>query len=332
MALADGTPSNDFSQYYLGAYSRTSTTGATGFGGTGALAGFTGPLGAATGNPLDTAGTYRVTSDWLAPATFPTFASKGAGRYTGSVGSDAPYAGSYMAAAVHTDDAYNRLTRTIDLTGVSAADSPTLRSRLLWSTEPGYDNAILEVHTVGADDWTTLPEAGGATSTTVPAECEAGFYIGEHPWLTHYLTPGADGCKATGTSGAWNSFTGASQGWQPVNFDLSAYAGKKVEVSLSYVTDPGSGGQGVQADETSLVIGGAVTETEGFETSLGPWTVTGPPAGSPPAQRDWVRTGPLTQGAVTTDDTVLLGFGLEHVTSASDRATLVRQALKALRR
>ncbi|MDX3239023.1 M14 family zinc carboxypeptidase [Streptomyces sp. ME03-5709C] len=332
VALTDGTPSNDFSQYYLGAYSRTSTAGATGFAGTGALAGFGGTLGAAPGNPLDTAGTYRVTSDWLATATYPQFASEGAGRYTGSAASDAPYAGSFMAAAVHTDDAYNRLTRTIDLTGVVAADAPTLRSRLLWDTERGYDNAILEIHTVGADDWTTLPEAGGATGTTVPAECEAGFYVAEHPWLTHYLTPGSDGCRATGTSGAWNSFTGSSAGWQPVNFDLSAYAGKKVEVSLSYVSDPGSGGQGVQADEMSLVIGGAVTETEGFETSLGPWTVTGPPAGSPTAQRDWARTGPLTQSAVVTDDTVLLGFGLEHVASAADRATLVRQALKALRR
>ncbi|MEU1620823.1 M14 family zinc carboxypeptidase [Streptomyces sp. NPDC005722] len=332
VALADGTPSNDFAQYYLGAYSRTSTNGATGFAGAGALAGAGGPLGAATGNPLDTAGTYRVTSDWLAPATFPQFGSKGAGRYTGSVASDAPYAGSFMAAAVHTDDAYNRLTRTIDLSGVTAADAPTLRSRFLWDTEPGYDNAILEVHTVGGDDWTTLPEAGGATGTAVPAECEAGFYIAEHPWLTHYLTPGASGCGATGTSGVWNSFTGSSRGWQQVNFDLSPYAGKRIEVSLSYVTDPGSGGQGVQADEASLVIRGAVTETEGFETSLGPWTVSGPPAGSPPAQRDWTRTGPLTQGAVVTDDTVLLGFGLEHVTSAADRATLVRQALKALRR
>ncbi|MFE2545376.1 M14 family metallopeptidase [Actinacidiphila glaucinigra] len=332
VALADGTPSNDFSQYYLGAYSRASTSGATGFAGTGALAGFNGPLAGATGNPLDAAGTYRVTSDWLDPATYPQFASKGAGRYSGSVASDAPYAGSFMAAAVHTDDAYNRLTRTIDLSGVTAADAPTLRSQFLWDTEPGYDNAILEIHTVGAEDWTTLPDKGGATSTTVPAECEAGFYVAEHPWLTHYLTPGGAGCQATGTSGAWNSFTGSSGGWRQVNFDLSAYAGKKVEVSLSYITDPSSGGQGLQADDTSLVIRGAVTETEGFETSLGPWAVAGPPAGSPPVQRDWARTGPLTQGAVVTHDTVLLGFGLEHVPSAADRVSLVRQALKALRR
>lgn len=90
-----------------------------------------------------------------------------------------------MAAAVHTDDGYKRLTRTVDLTGVSAAERPTLRTRLLWDTEPGYDNVIVEARTAGGDDWTTLPEAGGATRATVPAECAAGFYIAGHPgWST----------------------------------------------------------------------------------------------------------------------------------------------------
>ncbi|MFF3559194.1 M14 family zinc carboxypeptidase [Streptomyces sp. NPDC002574] len=332
--LGGGNLSNDFSQYYLGAYARTSTAGATAFTGSGVLGGFSGSLGAAPGNPLDRAGTYRVTSDNLAPEDYPQFTSAGAGRFDGTAPPNAPYAGSFMAAAVHADDAYNRLTRTIDLTGVTASQAPTFRTRLLWNTEPGYDNALLEIHTVGADDWTTLPEAGGATGTDVPAECEAGFYIDEHPWLKHYLTPGTDGCTATGTTGQWNSFTGASAGWQQVNFDLSAYAGKSVEVSLSYVTDPGSGGQGLQVDEASLVVGGAVTETEGFETSFGPWTVAGPPPGSPVLVHDWARTGALfqTYGAVTTEDTVLLGFGLEHLPSAADRAALLGKALGALRR
>ncbi|BFO20552.1 hypothetical protein SHKM778_69400 [Streptomyces sp. KM77-8] len=136
-----------------------------------------------------------------------------------------------MAAAVHTDDGYKRLTRTVDLTGTTAADRPTLRTQLLWDTEPGYDHAVVEAHTTGADDWTTLPEAGGATRTTVPSECAAGFYMSEHPWLEHYLTLGDGSCAATGTTGAWNSLTGSSSGWQQVNFDLSAYAGKTVEVS-----------------------------------------------------------------------------------------------------
>ncbi|MFC4499253.1 MULTISPECIES: M14 family metallopeptidase [Streptomyces] len=332
VSLADGTPSNDFSQYYLGAYSRTSTPGATGFTGSGALAGFGGPLGAATGNPLDRAGTYRVTSEELPVATYPQFKSAGAGQFAGTVNPYGPYAGSYMAAAVHTDDAYKRLTRTIDLTGVGAASKPALRTQLLWDTEPGYDNAIVEVHTVGADDWTTLPEAGGATSATVPDDCGAGFYIGEHPWLKHYLTIGSNDCTATGTSGSWNALTGASSGWQQVNFDLSAYAGKQIEVSLSYVTDPSAGGRGVLADEASLVVGGTATGTEGFETSLGAWKVAGPPAGSPAVLKDWARSGTLfqTYGAVTTDDTVLLGFGLEHVTSAADRKTLIGKALDSL--
>ncbi|MFF3462941.1 M14 family zinc carboxypeptidase [Streptomyces sp. NPDC002619] len=330
--LGDGTRSNDFSQYYLGAYSRTSTPGATGFTGTGKLDGVAGALGDAPGNPLDKSGTYGVTSDELSPDTYPQFASAGAGRFAGTVNPYGPYTGSYMAAAVHTDDAYKRLTRTIDLTGVSAADKPALSTRLLWDTEPGYDNAVIEAHTVGADDWTTLPETGGATRTAVPTECGAGFYINEHPWLRHYLTLTDGACTATGTSGSWNSLTGSSSGWQQVGFDLSAYAGKSVEVSISYVTDPGSGGHGVLADDASLVVGGAARDTEGFETSLGAWSVTGPPAGSPAVLKDWTRSGALfqTYAAVTTDDTVLLGFGLEQVTAAADRAALVGRALAAL--
>ncbi|MEV5018448.1 M14 family zinc carboxypeptidase [Streptomyces sp. NPDC053780] len=330
--LGGGSLSDDFSQYYLGAYTRTSTTGATGFTGTGRLDGATGAFGAAPGNPLDAAGTYSVTSDELPADTYPQFASEGAGRFAGTVNPHGPYAGAWMAAAVHTDDAYKRLTRTIDLTGVTAADRPTLRTQLLWDTERGYDHALVEAHTTGADDWTTLPEAGGATGTAAPAECGAGFYIGGHPWLEHYLTLSDDGCTATGTTGQWNSLTGASGGWRQVEFDLSAYAGKSVEVSIAYVTDPGSGGRGVLADEASLVVGSTATGTEGFETSLGAWRVAGPPAGSPAVLKDWARTGTLfqTYGAVTTDDTVLLGFGLEHLTEPAARAALVRQALRAL--
>jgi hypothetical protein len=330
--LGDGTLSNDFSQYYLGAHSRTSLPGVTGFDGVGALDGVVAPLGDAPGNPLNTAGSFGVTSDTLPVETFPQFESAGAGRYPGTVNPYGPYEGDSMAAVTHSDYAWNRLTRTIDLTGVSAADRPTLRTRLLWDTEEGYDHAVLEAHTAGADDWTTLPEAGGATGTAVPAECEAGYFIQAHPALKRYLTPGDAGCTPTGTSGAWNSFTGASDGWQQVEFDLSAYAGKTVEVALSYITDPGSGGHGVLADNATVVIGGAAGPADGFETSLGAWSTPGPPAGSPAVIKDWGLAGELfrTYGAVATDDTVLLGFGLEHVASETSREALIRRALTAL--
>ncbi|MFE1800247.1 M14 family zinc carboxypeptidase [Streptomyces sp. NPDC059517] len=327
-----GALTNDFSQYYLGAYSRTTTPGATAFTGAGKLAGTGGPLGDTPGNPLNAAGAYSVTSDTLPVDRFPQFASEGGGGYPGTVNPYGPYEGASMAAVTHTDYAWNRLTRTIDLTGVSAAQAPALRTQLLWDTEEGYDHAVLEAHTAGADDWTTLPDKGGATSTAVPAECEAGFFIQGHPALTRYLTRGATACTPTGTSGSWNSFTGASAGWQQVEFDLSAYAGKTVEVSISYITDPGSGGHGVLADNASVVIGGTATETEGFETSLGAWKVPGPPAGSPAVVQDWGLSGELfkTYGAVTTGDTVLFGFGLEHVTAAADRTALLGKALAAI--
>ena len=34
-----------------------------------------------------------------------------------------------------------------------------------------------------------------------------------------------------------------SGGWQEVAFDLSAYAGQQVEIVVSYVTDPFTGGR-----------------------------------------------------------------------------------------
>lgn len=328
------TVTNDFSQYYLGAYGRTFTPGATGFTGTGALAGAAGSLAGLPGNPLNPAGSYTVTSDALDPNEFPQFGSAESGSYAGAVNPYAPYEGQWMAAAVHHDNDWSRLTRTVDLTGVSAADKPELRFALNWNTEEGYDHAVLEAHTAGAEDWTTLPEAGGATATTVPTECEAGFFLEGHPFLGHYLTLGADGCAATGTSGSWNSFTGSSNGWRQVSFDLSAYAGKKAELSLSYITDPGSGGLGLFADRTRLVVGGADRESEGFETSLGVWSVPGAPAGSPAVEGDWARSQELftSYASVTTRNTVLFGFGLEHVPDAGERAALLGKALGALRR
>ncbi|MCX5408044.1 M14 family zinc carboxypeptidase [Streptomyces sp. NBC_00335] len=323
---------NDFSQYFLGAYGRAGVTGPTGFTGAGTLTGANGALGNATGNPLDRPGSYTVTSDTLPAAQFPQFKSAQSGQYAGVVNPYAPYAGASMASATHADDDWKRLTRTIDLTGVTAADQPKLKMALNWNTEEGYDHAVLESRTAGGDDWTTLPEASGLTTTTVPEECGAGFFINGHPFLRRYLTLDAGGCTPQGTSGTWNSFTASSGGWKQVSFDLSAYAGKTVEVSLAYITDPGSGGRGVFADEARVSIGGADQATEGFESSFGVWTAQGAPAGSPDVPGDWSRSGELfkSYASVTTRDTVLLGFGLEHVPAAADRAVLVGKVLRSL--
>jgi hypothetical protein len=322
---------DDFMQYYLGAYSRVVRQNPTGFRGTGdPLGGVTATL-ASTDNPLNEAGNFDVTSDNLSVARFPQFRSWAAGEYTSRGGPFDPVEGSWYMAGPHADSSYMRLTRTIDLSGVSAAAAPTLSAKLSYDTEPGYDNVIVEAHTVGADDWTTLPDKGGRSDTGVPTECEAGFLLALHPWLKHYLTPGAT-CGATGTSGAWNRFTGNSGGWVPVSFDLSAYAGKKVEVSIGYVTDPGTGGTGAFVDDTKVTTSGGTLDAEGFESGLGPWTTPGPPAGSPPNAKDFHRAQGFGVAAVATPDTLLLGFGLEQVPDVADRDRMMRLAMARLLR
>ncbi|MGP4004338.1 M14 family zinc carboxypeptidase [Streptomyces sp. 8N706] len=325
---------DDFSQYYLGAGGRISVKSPPRFAGTGLLGGSGAALGDAGGNPLDGAGAYTVLSDELPPRQFPQFRSASAGDYPGVRTPFQPYEGDWFAAARHQDNSWMRLARTVDLTGTDAAAKPALEFQLSFDTERDYDNVVVEAHTVGQDDWTTLPDARGGTTTEVPAECTEGFYLRGHPFLAHYLTVGEDACRSVGSSGSWNRFTGSSDGWQSVAVDLSGYAGKQVELSVSYITDPGTGGRGVFVDNTRLVTDGTGGETEGFERALVPWTVPGPPAGSPASTADWARSQELfrSSAAVTTRDTVLLGFGLEHMTGVKERAKVVRAALRALRR
>ncbi|MFI9718867.1 M14 family zinc carboxypeptidase [Streptomyces sp. NPDC052396] len=323
---------DDFSQFYLGAGRRSALERPQHFAGTGKLAGTGADLADAPGNPLDLAGSFTPTSELLDPQHFPQFRSAAAGDYPGLRTAFEPYQGDWMAAAKHQDNAWMRLSRTIDLSGARAADKPALGFKLSYGTEPGYDNVVVEAHTVGQDDWTTLPDANGGTATETPTGCGDGTLVKLHPFLAHYLTVTEGKCLAKGTSGGWNRFTGTSNGWHPVSFDLSAYAGKKVEVAVSYITDPGTGGPGVFVDEAAVTSGGHSEPAEGFESSLGAWTVPGPPAGSPGNTGDWARSQTLghSLAAITTADTVLFGFGLEQIRDPRQRADVLRAALRAV--
>jgi hypothetical protein len=268
-----------------------------------------------------------VTSDVLPVDEFPQFASEGTLRYeTSGQEPFSPVEGQRYAGALHEDASYMRLTRTVD---VPAGATASLDFQVNFDTEEGYDNVIVEAHTPGEDDWTTLPEASGLTQTAPPPECIAGgFLLALHPFLEHYLG-GAD-CTEPGTSGTWHSLTGTSAGWQQVSFDLSSYAGQAVELSISYVTDPASGGVGAFVDDTRVVIDGAV-DPDGFEGSTSAWTPAGSPAGSPPNSGDWrISDALLTLYAGTsTDDTHLIGFGAEQLPT-EDRLELIERALRDL--
>jgi hypothetical protein len=327
---------DDFSQYYLGAFARTPFANPVGVAGTGdplegAAANFGGP--AVQDNPLDEAGAFTLTSDLLPPDEFPLFAGAGSSTYLGAGGVNpfGPFEGERYVKGAHADGSYMRLTRTVDLSTVGAADLPALEFALSFSTELGYDNVIVEAAPSGTDQWTTLPEAGGLSDSVPPTECEAGFLLDMHPFLLNYLTPG-NPCGTTGTTGAWNRMTGDSGGWQQVAFDLSAYAGGSVDVSISYVTDPASGGIGTFIDDTRVTAGGAVLDADGFESDTSLWTIQGAPAGSPVNQGNFEFSDvPIEVAAsVTTDDSVLLGYGIEQLATPAEQADFVGRIMQHL--
>jgi hypothetical protein len=280
---------------------------------------------------------FLTTSSILHPDTYPQFASEQAVKLDRPPAFDPPEGTGY-AYSQRADGGYKRLTRTIDLSSVTAAQAPALQFQASWDTEPDFDYVFVEAHTVGQEDWTTLPDTNGNTSQDTGAGCpdDDPFWLQLHPFLTHYITrsgtTGAFECAPTGTSGAWNAATGNSAGWQDWNVDLSAYAGKQVEVSITYQQDPAVSGLGVFVDDTKVVTSGGTLDAEGFETAgdLGPWTPTGPPEGSPGNANNWIQTGSVgfVDGpGVATGDTLYWGYGLEGVTGADSRAQLMRDAL-----
>ena len=101
--------------------------------------------------------------------------------------------------------------------------------------------------------WTTLPDVNGHTGTDTGESCPEGWNE-LHPFLDHYQ--GAD-CSPTGTTGSWNAATGTSAGSEEWVVDLSAYAGKQVELSISYVSDWATQGLGVFLDDVSISTNGA---------------------------------------------------------------------------
>ena len=323
---------DDFRQYYLGAFTRTDASDPTSVTGIAdPIDGFQGNLGGPVvegDNPLNEAGSFQPTSEVLPPDEFPQFSSEAAAEY--SLGEGTPFApveGERYAGALHADSSYMRLTKTVDLTSATSAQ---LQFQLSINTEPSYDNVIVEAHTPGQDNWTTLPELNGGTQTAPPAECtDDGFLLALHPFLRHYLG-GAD-CTANGTSGTWNSFTGSTGGWQDVAFDLSGFLGDEVELSITYVTDPSSGGVGAFVDDTRVVVDG-VTSADGFEGTTSSWTPGGPPAGSPPNSGNWQIGEQLVNffAGTSTDDSLLLGFGLEQLATPAEREDLVGRALQGL--
>jgi hypothetical protein len=294
---------------------------------------------------------FIATGDFLKvtdPAdSFPQFESWPAAEYlSGLSGPFDPHTGDQFMWSDRADEAYKRLTRTITV----PAGGGSLSFWTSYNLELDFDYMIVEAHTVGQDDWTTLPDLNGHTSDDLSTDeaCTGGWSNPDdaanvlHPFLTHYQTfdPATGECSSAGSSGEWNAANGSSSGWQQLEFDLSPYAGKQVEISITSVSDWGfQQFPGVFIDdiETSTGEGNTSFEDDGGADPADGWTVTGAPQDDAgiegPNRNDWVRRGGLgikEGAAIATPETLYLGFGLEGITDATTRNEVMGRAIDYL--
>ena len=292
---------------------------------------------------------FIATGDFLKitdpEASFPQFESEPVAEYrSGLAGPFDPHTGQSFMWSQRADEAYKRLSRTITV----PAGGATLSFWTSYNLELDFDYLVVEAHTVGQDDWTTLPEVNNQTSDDLSADesCTGGWSNPDdaenvlHPFLTHYQTFNADGtCSNTGTGGGqWHAANGSSGGWQQWEIDLGRYENSQVEVSITALSDWGlQQFPGVFIDDIVVSTGEGTTSFEDDADPTDGWTVPGAPQDDAgvegPNRNDWTRRGGLgiKEGAViATPDTLYMGFGFEGITDAATRDAVMGRALDHL--
>ncbi len=317
---------DDFFQYYLGANIDLDT------GGIDANTGVPFEVAGVAGDPVfdglgfalqggDGADNQCCSSTFLVTSYFlPHFESDLAAHYVRPGGPFDPYSGTYYVYSQIADLSFKRLGGTFTI----PADSPSLKFWISYDIETLWDYAFVEINEVGTDGWTTLPDVNGLTTTDTGDSCPEGWVDQIHPFLAHYM----DGaCNPSGSTGDWNAFTANSGGWQQVEMDLSAYAGKTVELYISYATDWAVQNLGVFVDDIEL----SGYPLEDFEVGTGGWSTSVAPGST--AFNNWARisgAGFPEGPAIRTPYSVYLGFGFEAIDSAEDRAELMDKVMTYL--
>jgi len=172
--------------------------------------------------------------------------------FTGSlqttVVSGQPHSGRYAFWSERKDASDTTLTREFDLTGVKSA---TLDYWAWWKAEKDYDYAYLDVSDDGGQSWAILKTPSSTDSNPTGQNLGWGY---------------------TGCSGGGDPGRGCDAQWVEEKVDLSAYAGKKIEVRFDYVTDQGENYESLLLDDISVP---ELNYTCDFETDACGWMAKG---------------------------------------------------------
>ncbi|MFE0257905.1 immune inhibitor A domain-containing protein [Streptomyces sp. NPDC059010] len=139
------------------------------------------------------------------------------------------------------DNLANTLTRSVDLTGKSAA-SLTLDG--WYDIEAEFDFLYTEVSTDGGANWTAID--GTVDGTALPKD--------------------ASGKPA---------ITGTVDAYKKLVFPLNAYAGKKIDLRFRYQTDGGVAQKGFAADEITVTADGTALFSDNAESADAAWKTKG---------------------------------------------------------
>ncbi|MCX7571156.1 immune inhibitor A [Tumebacillus sp. DT12] len=147
-----------------------------------------------------------------------------------------PAAGSYEFWSGQQDEIDTNMAVSLDLTGKASAE---LTFDAWYDIEEQWDFAFVQVSEDGGATWTSIGN-GNTRSDVVPEG---------YPTILNSM-PG---------------FTGNSNGWTAQSFDLSAYAGKKIDLRMRYATDWGTTLTGFFADNVKVTADGATLFEDGAE-------------------------------------------------------------------
>jgi immune inhibitor A len=157
-----------------------------------------------------------------------------------------PATGTYEYWGGQQDEIDNNMVTSVDLTGKSSA---TLTFDAWYDIEEQWDFAFVQVSEDNGATWKSL----GNTNTRSDVVPEG------YPTILNSM-PG---------------FTGQSDGWKAQSFDLSAYAGKKVQLRLRYATDWGTSNAGFYADNIKVIADGKTIVEDGAEGTTSSFTLKG---------------------------------------------------------
>ena len=245
--------------------------------------------GADSAQNQTTNSSFIATGDFLKvtdpAASFPQFESWPAAEYrSGLAGPFDPHTGQSFMWSQRADEAYKRLSRTITV----PAGGATMSFWTSYNLELDFDYLIVEAHTVGQDDWTTLPDLNGHTSSDLSNDqsctggwsnpADAGQRAAPVPDALPDVRPATGTCSTTGTSGEWNAANGASAAGSSSRSTSRRFAGQQVEVSITSLSDWGlQQFPGVFIDDIVVSTGEGSTSFEDDGDPMDGWTVPGAP-------------------------------------------------------